>query len=134
MGHGAASPWFDRQSRLGAIQGLNLTLFVDAEYDRLLRGIEVQTHYIGHLFQELRIRESLKVFVRWGCRLWARHILLPVDLLTPWLCARVRQLQCVIPAGLVCRVASTMAAILSIEYRGFRPRPGAMAPRPSTHS
>src|ERR1039457_7211006 len=47
-------------------------------------------------------RESLKVSVRCGCRLWARQILLTVDLLTPWLCAIVRQLQCVIPAGLVC--------------------------------
>src|ERR1019366_2561553 len=46
-------------------------------------------------------RESLKVSVRCGCRLWARQILLTVDLLTPWLCAMVRQLQCVIPAGLV---------------------------------
>src|SRR5437879_9167866 len=51
-------------------------------------------------------RESLKVSVRWGWILWARQILLTVDLLTPWLCAMVRQLQCVIPAGLVCRVAS----------------------------
>src|SRR5260370_13269676 len=32
-------------------------------------------------------RESLKVSVRWGCKLWARQILLTVDFLTPWLCA-----------------------------------------------
>src|SRR5260370_34246238 len=72
-------------------------------------------------------RESLKVWVRWGCRLWARQILFTVDLLTSSLCARVRQLQCVIPAGLVCRVACTMLAILSLEYMGFRPQPGALS-------
>jgi DNA invertase Pin-like site-specific DNA recombinase len=49
--------------------------------------------------------------VRRGWRLYARQILLTVDLLTPWLSAMVRQLQCVIPAGLVCRVASTMSTI-----------------------
>jgi len=37
-----------------------------------------------------------------------------VEIPTPWLCAMVRQLQCVIPAGLVCKVAFTMAATLSI--------------------
>src|SRR6266704_1553236 len=68
-------------------------------------------------------RDSLNFFVRWGCSLWARQILLTVDLLTPWLCAMVRQLQCVIPVGLLCRVASTIAAILSIAYVGFLPRP-----------
>src|ERR1035437_8182931 len=79
-------------------------------------------------------RESLKVSVRCGCRLWARQILLTVDLLTPWLCAIVRQLQRVITAGLVCRVASTMAAILSIWNTGFRPLPGATSHRPSSPS
>src|SRR6202165_330334 len=35
-------------------------------------------------------RDSLNVFVRCGCRLWAHQILLTVDLLTPWLSAMVR--------------------------------------------
>src|ERR1035438_8068235 len=68
-------------------------------------------------------RDSLKVFVRCGCSLWARQILLTVDLPIPWFCAMVRQLQCVIPAGLVCVVAFTMAAILSISYKAFVPGP-----------
>ena len=66
VGHGAASPLLDRQPRLRAIQRLNLALFVDAEYDRLLRRIEVQSHYIGHLFQELRIARKLKGFRAMG--------------------------------------------------------------------
>ena len=68
--------------------------------------------------------------VRCGCRLGARQMLFTVDLLTPCCAASVRQLQCVIPAGLVCSVASTMAAILSISQIGFRPRPGATSHKP----
>ncbi len=40
------------------------------------------------------------------------EMLLIVDLLTPWALAIVRQLQCVAPSGLVCRVVSAMAAKL----------------------
>src|SRR5271157_387347 len=91
-------------------------------------------------------RDNLKAFVRWGCSWWARQILLTVDLLTPWLWAMVRQLQCVIPAGLVCRVAFTMAAILSISYppvwfagsrsrwrRSYRFHSGAFVPGPELY-
>jgi hypothetical protein len=59
-------------------------------------------------------RESFKVCVRCGCSLGARQRAWTVDLLTPWLCALLRQLQGVIPAGLVCRVASTRAVLLSL--------------------
>ena len=41
---------------------LNLALFVDAQDHRLLRGIQVQAHYIRHFFQELRIARKLKRF------------------------------------------------------------------------
>src|SRR5947208_9605748 len=115
VGHCAASPLLDRQPRLRAIQRLNLALFVYAQDDRLLRGFRYRPTTSVIFSRNFGSRESLKVSVRCGCRLWARQILLTVDLLTPWLCAMVRQLQCVIPAGLVCRVASTMAAILSIS-------------------
>src|ERR1700733_15100908 len=114
MSHRAAPPLLNGQPGLCAIQCLNLALFVYAEYDRLFRGIQVQAHPIGPLFQKFRIARGVKGLVRWGCKLWARQILLTVDLLTPWFCAMVRQLQCVMPAGLVCSVASTTAAIFSI--------------------
>jgi len=60
VGHRAASSLLDWQPRLCTIQGLNLALFVNAEYDRLLRWIQVQTHHIGHLFQKLRIARKFK--------------------------------------------------------------------------
>src|SRR5271166_4025232 len=79
--------------------------------------------------RNLGSRESLKVFTRCGLRLWLRQMLLTVDLLTPWFLAMSRQLHCVIPLGLVCKVASTSALILSAPYTGLRPRPGAISHR-----
>jgi hypothetical protein len=43
--------------------------------------------------------------------LWLRQILFTLDLLIPCAIAIVRQLQCVLPFGLVCRVASITALI-----------------------
>src|SRR5208337_753572 len=61
-------------------------------------------------------------------------MLLTVNLLTPWFLAMSRQLHCVIPLGLVCKVASTSALILSAPYVGLRPRPGAISHRLSRPS
>jgi hypothetical protein len=52
----------------------------------------------------------------------------------PWFCTMVWQVQYVIPVGMVCSVASTMAAIFSIPSTGFRPRPGAISQRQSRPS
>jgi len=43
--------------------------------------------------------------------LWLRQILLTLDLLIPCAVAMVRQLQCVLPLGFVCKVASITALI-----------------------
>ena len=37
-----------RQHGLGAIQGLNLALLIDAQHYRLSRGIQVQPHNVAH--------------------------------------------------------------------------------------
>ena len=58
-------------------------------------------------------RDSLKVSLRCGFRLWLRQMVLTVDLPTPWLRAIIRQLQCVIPLGLLRSVASTIASIFA---------------------
>src|ERR1035438_3027382 len=75
--------------------------------------------------RNLASRDSLKVFVRCGFRLWLFQMLFMVDLLTSCASAIVRQLQCVIPLGLLRRVASTMDSILSGPYVALRPRPEA---------
>jgi len=91
-----------------------LTLFVDAQYDRLLRGIQVQSYDIGHLFQKLRIARKLKGFWCDAVQIVSTPDIVNCGFADALAVCIVLQLQCVIPAGLVCRVASTMAAILSM--------------------
>src|SRR5580658_4970233 len=55
MGLGAAASFFQRQSRLGAVQGLNLALLIDAENERLLRWIEVKADDIGKFLQKSHV-------------------------------------------------------------------------------
>ena len=47
VGQSPAAALLHRQARLGAIQSLNLALFIHAQYDRLLRGIQIQTNHVG---------------------------------------------------------------------------------------
>ena len=51
-----------RQDRLGALQRLNLALFVHAEHQRLVRWIQIQSHNIAHLLHEERIARELEGF------------------------------------------------------------------------
>jgi hypothetical protein len=43
VGHGLAAPGFDRQSRLGAIERLDLAFFVDRQHHRMGRRIDVKS-------------------------------------------------------------------------------------------
>ena len=111
--HGPATPLFQRQTGLRAIQGLDLALIIHAQHDRLLRKNKYRPTTSVNFSKNLGSRDSLNVFTRCGLRLWLRQMLLTVDLLTPWLLAISRQLQWVIPFGLLCSVPSTMALIRS---------------------
>ena len=51
---------YHRQHRLGPIQRLHLTLFVDAEHHRFLWRIVVEPNNIDDLGHELRIRRELE--------------------------------------------------------------------------
>jgi hypothetical protein len=86
-------------------------------------SLVTMSHHVRQLLQKPASRDSLKVFARCGLRSWPCQILLMVGLPTPCSAARSRQLHCVIPSGLVRRVASTMAGILSGPSVGFRRRP-----------
>ena len=50
---GAAATLLERQAGLSAIQGLNLTLFIDTEHDGVLGRIEIDPDYVEELFDEL---------------------------------------------------------------------------------
>src|SRR5271167_2783612 len=49
-----------RQHRLGALQGLHLTLLVHAQYQRVVRRIEIKPNDVAHLFDEKRVGGELK--------------------------------------------------------------------------
>ena len=61
MGHGAAPPLLYGQSGLGAIQRLNLALFVDGEHDGMSGGIDIQADDVAQLGGELRIVGQLEL-------------------------------------------------------------------------
>jgi len=47
---------------MGALQRLDLTLFVHAQHQRLVGRVEIQPHHIANLFHEERIGGKLKAF------------------------------------------------------------------------
>ena len=49
-----------RQHRLGAVQRLDLALFVDAEHQRAVRRVEIEADDVAHLVDELRIARQLE--------------------------------------------------------------------------
>jgi len=60
MRHSAGATLFERQSRLGAIEGLNLALFVDRKHQSFIGRIEVETDDILHFLVEIRVIGDLE--------------------------------------------------------------------------
>src|SRR5512136_2730398 len=58
--HCAATPLFQRQSRLGPVQSLNLRFLVNTQHKRFVRGIQVQSNNIIKLLYKLLITTQLK--------------------------------------------------------------------------
>lgn len=66
MGQASAAAILRQQSWLGAVQGLNLVLFVDAEHQRLLREIQIEPHHIREFSKNRGSLESLNPLMRCG--------------------------------------------------------------------
>jgi hypothetical protein len=60
VGGALGQPRTNRQDGLGAFQGLDLALFVDAQHDGALRRVEIQADDILDLGDELRIGGELE--------------------------------------------------------------------------
>jgi len=60
MGHRFPAPLLERESRLGAIQSLDLTLLIDAEDERMFGGIQIQSHHVIEFLEELGILAELE--------------------------------------------------------------------------
>src|SRR5512139_449795 len=73
IGHGSTAAFFQRQSRLRAIQRLNLTLLVHAEYQGFVRRVQIQAHHIRQFLQKLGITRQLERL----CSVWLKTMALP---------------------------------------------------------
>jgi hypothetical protein len=60
VGHGAGTPLLHRQPWLGAIEGLDLALFVNAEDQGLVGRIEVEPDHILHLGGEVLVARKFE--------------------------------------------------------------------------
>jgi hypothetical protein len=60
VGHGLTAPRLARQSRLGAIERLDLALFVEREHHGVGRWIDIKPDNIGQLGGKARIAQTLE--------------------------------------------------------------------------
>jgi hypothetical protein len=60
VGHSAAAARLERQSRLRAIERLDLALLANRKRHRVRRRIEIEADDIGHLGGELRVARALE--------------------------------------------------------------------------
>ena len=60
VGHRPQAALFHGQSRLRAVQCLDLGLLVHTQHQGLVRGIQVQPHHIGQLLHKPRIARQLE--------------------------------------------------------------------------
>jgi len=60
MRHGPAASLFDGQPWLGTLQCLDLTLFIHAQDDGLVGGIEIQSHHVSELLGEPPVTGKLE--------------------------------------------------------------------------
>jgi hypothetical protein len=60
MDHGAAAPRLERQSRLCAIERLDLAFLIDRQHDSLRRRVHVKADDVGQLSGEIRVAGAFK--------------------------------------------------------------------------
>ena len=72
VGPGANVSLAQRQSGLGAFQGLTLALFIAAEHQGLLGRIEVEAHHVPKLFLKLKVLGELEIAHPVGLQLMGR--------------------------------------------------------------
>ena len=102
-----------RQRRLGAVERLNLRLFVHAQDHRVVGRVEVQADDVAHLLDENGSADSLKVCARCGLTPKRASQRCTVLLERASACPRVRVLQCVAASGGPCNARLITAATLS---------------------
>ena len=61
VGHRPASPRLQGQTRLGAVERLDLRFFVDAEHHRVRRRVDIQPNDVTQLGDEFRVARQLEL-------------------------------------------------------------------------
>ena len=61
MGHRAEPALLQRQSRLGAVEGLDLALLVDRQHDGVRRRVDVEPDHVTQLVDEVRVVRELEL-------------------------------------------------------------------------
>ena len=124
MGHRRRPALDHRQRRLGAVQRLHRGFLVQAQHDRVVRRARYSPTTSISFSSNRGSLDSLNVLTRCGLSPRAAQTRCTVAGDTPTWAAIVRHDQCVCPAGVECRVSSTISSILACGMLDLRPRPG----------
>ena len=60
MSERAATAFLERQTRLRAVQSLDLALLIDTEDKALIWRVQVKSNHVGQLFQEFDVPRQLE--------------------------------------------------------------------------
>src|SRR5258708_33514614 len=120
MGHRAGTALFQGQTRLRAVECLDLALLIDGKHQRLLRRIDVKADDVLDLRDEVGIVGILKLRTRCGLRPCSAQMRCTLVWLMPISSAIDRTLQCVALAGRSFTVFSTTLSFMA-ALSGFRP-------------
>jgi len=74
MRHRPAAALLHRQPRLGAVEGLDLALFIDRQHQGLVGRIEVEADDILELGDEVRIARELEGLRQYASGTLAHHL------------------------------------------------------------
>src|SRR6266566_4902653 len=99
VGHRPGAPRLHRQSRLGAVEGLDLALLVDRENDGVGGRIDVEATMSLSFAANFGSFDSLNVRTRCGASWWASRMRCTDRKLTPAAFASIRPVQCVASPG-----------------------------------
>ena len=113
VGHGAAAAGFQRQSRLGTVERLDLALFVDRQHHRVGGRIEIKADDIRHFLSELRSTRALEAAHAVRLELVRRPDALHRAQIMAVAFAMARPVQYVVPGGGSPHVSATTCATLS---------------------
>src|SRR5262245_8532430 len=97
--HRPGAPRLHRQSRLSAVEGLDLALLVDREYDGMGGRVDVETDPSLSFSAKFGSFDSLNVWTRCGASWWASRMRCTDRKLIPTAVASIRPVQCVASPG-----------------------------------